>query len=72
MIDPECFDLTLPVLANHVHELLTRVLFSQLLPVGVTLYQLLEGFFIGEKTLPTLDNEGCRVGNEVIEEISVF
>jgi hypothetical protein len=68
MVDPECLDLSLPVLADHVHEFFGTVSFpvaihiqSEFVPVRVPLKDLLESLLVSEQTLTSLNDQGCRV-----------
>jgi hypothetical protein len=71
VVDPEGLDLRGAVLLDHKHELVTGVVLEQG-PLGVSLYHPLEGLLVGEESLPTLDDQCGRVGDEVVEGIAIL
>ena len=56
---------------DHKHELVTGVVLKEG-PLGVSLYHPLEGLLVGEESLPSLDDQCGRVGDEVVEGIAIL
>ena len=71
VVDPEGLDLRSAVLLYHKHQLVTGVVLKQG-SLGISLYHPLEGLFVSEQSLPTLDDQCGRVGDEVVEGIPIL
>ena len=71
VVDPQGLNLRGAVLLYHKHQLVTGVVLKQG-SLGVSLYHPLEGLLVSEESLPALDDQCGRVGDEVVEGIAIL
>jgi hypothetical protein len=71
VVDAQGFNLGSPIFLDHKHELVTGVVLEKV-ALRVPFDHFLEGLFIGNQALPSLNNQGGRVGYEVIECITIL